>query len=223
MEGNREEAVRAKELSEKKMNSKDYVGAQILISKAQKLYPSMENLSRMLTVCQVHCSTERQVEPGSVPDWYDILQIEQTADEASIKKQFRHLALLLHPDKNKFSGAGAAFQLIEEANRFLCDQSKRSQFDTKRRTMKQRQSQNQPRMNNYPSKNPVSTEMAALFKRMNPPQQKQQQQTQPVYANGQQTFWTMCPFCSIRYQYYIDIMYRALAVKLARNLSQLVI
>ncbi|KAI3953062.1 hypothetical protein MKW98_020257 [Papaver atlanticum] len=210
MGGNKEKAVRAKELAEEKMNSKDYVGAQIMISKAQKLYPSMENISRMLTVCQVHCSAERKVEPGSVPDWYDILQIEQTADEASIKKQFRQLALLLHPDKNKFPGAGAAFQLIEEANRFLCDQSKRSQFDMKRSTMQQRQSQNQPRMNNYPSKNPVSTEMAALFKRMNPPQQKQQQQTQPIYANGPKTFWTMCPFCSTRYQYYLDIMNRDL-------------
>ncbi|KAI3872085.1 hypothetical protein MKW92_047691 [Papaver armeniacum] len=206
MEGNREEAVRAKELAEKKMNRKDYVGAQILISKAEKLYPSMENISRMLTVCQVHCSAERKVEPGSVPDWYRILQIEQTADEASIKKQFKKLALLLHPDKNQFPGAGAAFQLIEEANRFLCDQSKRSQFDMKRSIMQQRQSQNQPRMNNYPSKNPVSTEMAALFKRMNPPQQKQQQQTQP----SPKTFWTMCPFCSTRYQYYLDIMNRDL-------------
>ncbi|KAI3967449.1 hypothetical protein MKX01_012259 [Papaver californicum] len=211
MECNKEEAVRAKELAEKKMNSKDYVGARTMVFKAQKLYPSIENVSQMLTVCDVHCSFERKL-VGSEPDWYGILQIEQTADEASIKKQFRKLALQLHPDKNKFPGAEAAFKLIGEAQRFLCDQSKRSQYDVKHKTMRpgqQRQSQNQPSRNNYPSKQPAGTGTAAQFTRMNPHQQKQQQ-TQPSHANGQQTFWTACPFCSIRYQYYRDIMNRAL-------------
>ncbi|KAI3870876.1 hypothetical protein MKW92_001665 [Papaver armeniacum] len=213
MECNKEEAARAKELAEKKMNSKDYVGARTMVFKAQKLYPSIENVGQMLTVCEVHCSAEHKV-VGSEPDWYGVLQIEQTADEASIKKQFRKLALQLHPDKNKFPGAEAAFKLIGDAQRFLCDQSKRSQFDQKRKSMRpgqQRQSQNQPSRNTYPSKqhsNPVATGTAAQFTRMNPHQQKQQ--TQPSHANGQQTFWTACPFCSIRYQYYRDIMNRAL-------------
>ncbi|KAI3995865.1 hypothetical protein MKX01_020400 [Papaver californicum] len=221
MECNKEESVRAKELAEKKMNSKDYVEAQRMIIKAQKLYPSIENISQMLTVCQVHCSAERKV-LGLDPDWYGILQIEQTADEASIKKQFRKLALQLHPDKNKFPGAEAAFKLIKEAQRFLCDQSKRSQFDMKRKAMRpgqQSQSQNQPSRSNYRSKqpgihsNPSSTGTEAQFKCMNPHQQKQQQTlpvyskgTGPVYSNG--LLWTTCPFCSIRY--HRDIMDRAL-------------
>ncbi|XP_026444635.1 uncharacterized protein LOC113344989 [Papaver somniferum] len=212
MECNKEEGVRAKELVEKKMNSKDYVGARRMVVKAQKLYPGIENISQMLTVCEVHCSAECRV-LGSDPDWYDILQIEQTADEASIKKQFRKLALQLHPDKNKFPGAEAAFKLIEEAQRLLCDQSKRSQFDMKRNTMRpgqQMQSQNHPSRSNDSSKqpgmhsNPSSTGAAAQFKSMNPHQQKQQQ-IPPVYANS--LLWTVCPFCSIRY--HRDIMNRA--------------
>ncbi|KAI3953057.1 hypothetical protein MKW98_020252 [Papaver atlanticum] len=212
MECNKEEGVRAKELAEKKMNSKDYVGARTMVIKAQKLFPSIENISQMLTVCQVHCSAECKV-LGSDPDWYDILQIEQTADEATIKKQFRKLALQLHPDKNKFPGAEAAFKLIEEAQRFLFDQSKRSQFDVKRNIMRpgqQMQSQNQPSRSNDPSKqpgvhsNPSSTGTAAQFKSMNPHPQKQQQ-IPPVYAND--LLWTVCPFCSIRY--HRDIMNRA--------------
>ncbi|KAI3926439.1 hypothetical protein MKX01_032627 [Papaver californicum] len=220
MECNKEEAVRAKELAERKMNNKDYVGAQTMVIKAQKLYPSIENISQMLTVCQVHCSARCKV-LGSDPDWYGILQIEQTADDASIKKQFRKLALQLHPDKNKFPGAEAAFKLIEEAQRFLCDQSKRSQFDMKSKTMRpgqQSQSQNQPSRSNYPSKqpgkhsNPSSTGTSAQFKSMNPHQQKQQQ-TLPVYSVGRPVYsngllWTTCPFCSIRY--HRDIMDKAL-------------
>ncbi|KAI3840410.1 hypothetical protein MKX03_037822 [Papaver bracteatum] len=145
MECNKEEAVRAKELAEKKMKSKDYVGARKMLIKAQKLYPSIENVGKMLTVCQVHCSAELKV--GSDLDWYDILQIKQTADEKSITKKFRKLALELHPDKNKFPGAEAAFQFVTEAHRFLSDLSKRAQFDMKHYTKQQRQSQNQPSMN----------------------------------------------------------------------------
>ncbi|KAI3872083.1 hypothetical protein MKW92_047689 [Papaver armeniacum] len=84
MECNKEEGVRAKELAGKKMNSKDYAGARTMVIKAQKLFPSIENISQMLTVCQAHCSAECKV-LGSDPDWYGILQIEQTADEASIQ------------------------------------------------------------------------------------------------------------------------------------------
>ncbi|KAK8564964.1 hypothetical protein V6N13_020094 [Hibiscus sabdariffa] len=64
-------------------------------------------------------------------DWYGILQLQRSSDEASIKKQYRKLALLLHPNKNKFAGAEAAFKLIGEANTVLTDQTKRSQYDMK--------------------------------------------------------------------------------------------
>ncbi|KAI3834741.1 hypothetical protein MKX03_013994 [Papaver bracteatum] len=210
LKSNREEAVRAKELAEKKMNSKDYVGAQTMISKAQKLYPSMENVSKMLFVCQVHCSSERKVH-GSEPDWYDILQVEQTADEGCIRKQFKKLAVQLHPDKNKFPGAEAAFKLIGQAQRFLCDPLKRSQFDITLKIMRpgqQRKPQNQPGRNDYPSKqpemhsNPASAGTEAPFTSMNRHQQKQQQ--------TQSLFWTECPFCGVRYQYYIHIMHKTI-------------
>ncbi|XP_050875319.1 uncharacterized protein LOC127078952 [Lathyrus oleraceus] len=58
-------------------------------------------------------------------DWYGILQTEKLSEEAVIRKQYRKLALLLHPDKNKFAGAEAAFKLIGEANGVLNDQTKR--------------------------------------------------------------------------------------------------
>ncbi|RVW85996.1 Pumilio-like 5 [Vitis vinifera] len=57
-------------------------------------------------------------------DWYGILQVEQAADDAIIRKRYQKLALLLHPNKNKFVGAEAAFKLIGEENRILSDQGK---------------------------------------------------------------------------------------------------
>jgi DnaJ-class molecular chaperone len=60
----------------------------------------------MLTVCDIHCAAGTKVN-GEI-DWYGILQVVFTNDDTVIKKQYRKLTLLLHPDKNKFAGAEAA-------------------------------------------------------------------------------------------------------------------
>ena len=54
MECNKEEALRAKELAEKKMQNKDFIGARKFALKAQQLYPELENITQMLIVCDVH-------------------------------------------------------------------------------------------------------------------------------------------------------------------------
>jgi len=84
----------------------------------------------MLTVCDVHCVAGAK--ENVQIDWYGILQVPETADDAQIKKQYHKLALLLHPDKNKFEGAEAAFKLVGEANETPTDRSKRSLYDMKR-------------------------------------------------------------------------------------------
>ncbi|KMZ61026.1 hypothetical protein ZOSMA_55G00780 [Zostera marina] len=130
MDCNKDEATRALNLAEKKMEAKDFEGAKKFVLKAQKLFPGIDYIPYLLAVCEVHCSSG----VTGLEDWYSILQVEVTADEASIKKQYRKLVLRLHPDKNKFAGAEAAFELIKEAHRTLSDSSKRSLYDMKRRT-----------------------------------------------------------------------------------------
>lgn len=214
MECNKEEAVRAKALAEKKMQCRDFIGARKMVLKAQHLFPDLENVSQMLTVCQVHCSAETKV-MGS-EDWYGILQVEPTADESLIKKQYRKLALLLHPDKNKFAGAEAAFKLVGEAHRTLSDKSKRSIYDLKRSAgVKTVVLNPQPRQQGKPSdtrKQPPAPSCyanpAASFANLNQTQATHQQQTQAAF--GSLTFWTMCPSCGIRYQYYRTIINKAL-------------
>ncbi|XP_077232446.1 uncharacterized protein LOC143869772 [Tasmannia lanceolata] len=204
MECNKEEAIRAKGIAEKKMLSKDFLGARKIVLKAQQLFPDLENISQMLTVCDVHCSAE--LKGGMLEmDWYGILQVEHNADEVSIKKQYRKLALLLHPDKNKFAGAEAAFKLIGEAQRVLSDPTKRSLHDMKRKIATRNpvpRQPPQPKSNSNVMRPPVPNNFTGHF----PPQQ---QQTQASFANGS-TFWTICPFCGIKYQYYRSILDRAL-------------
>uniref|UniRef100_A0A1J3FAI9 DnaJ-like protein subfamily B member 14 n=4 Tax=Noccaea caerulescens TaxID=107243 RepID=A0A1J3FAI9_NOCCA len=132
MDCNKEEASRAKQLAEEKMIAGDFVGAQKLLTKAQRLFPSLENLPQMIATCDVHSSAAEKIK--GLDNWFAILQVQPYADADSIKKQFRKLALLLHPDKNQFAGAEAAFKLVGEAKRLLSDPAKRSQYDIRYRS-----------------------------------------------------------------------------------------
>ena len=42
--------------------------------------------------------------------FYEILEIEKTASEGQIKKAYRRLSLMTHPDKNGYDGADEAFK-----------------------------------------------------------------------------------------------------------------
>ncbi|KAJ0726790.1 putative DnaJ domain, Chaperone J-domain superfamily [Helianthus annuus] len=126
MECNRDEAVRAKTIAESKMMKNDFEGGRKFALKAQKLFPELENMSQLLAVCDVHCAAAQN---DAAKDLYGILQVDSLADMATIKKQYRKLALVLHPDKNHFPGAESAFKLIVEANMILSDNAKRTLYD----------------------------------------------------------------------------------------------
>ncbi|CAA2961169.1 Hypothetical predicted protein, partial [Olea europaea subsp. europaea] len=193
MECNKEEAIRAKDIAQKKMENKDFIGARKFLMKAQQLYPALDNISQMNLVCEVHCSAENRVY-GNEKDWYGILKIEQTADVVSIRKQFRKLALLLHPDKNRFAGAADAFKLIGDALAVLTNSEKRVQYDNKCKLARTSQAPNVGRppwvQNNF--RNNVSSQF------MN--QQSQQETQQGLYDN--QPTRIICLFCSRWIQYY---------------------
>ncbi|KAJ1414268.1 hypothetical protein SESBI_19122, partial [Sesbania bispinosa] len=197
------------------MENKDFTGARKFALRAQQLYPDLENIAQMLVVCDVHCSAEQRLY-GNVMDWYKILQIEVTDNDATIKKQYRKFALQLHPDKNKFAGAEAAFKLIGEAQRVLLDREKRSSFDMNLRRFPMNKTANampshhqQKVQTNF---NPVmQTNIRPSFTNLNPQQQQQSRQPSQQGINGDRpTFWTVCSFCSMRYEYYREVLNRSL-------------
>lgn len=198
MECNKEEAIRALQIAEKKMQNNDFTGALKIAKKAQQLFPELENISQLLTVCEVHCSALNKL--GSEMNWYGILQVEQMVDVVTIKKQYRRLALLLHPDKNKFAGAEAAFKLIGEANRVLTDEAKRSTFDLKWRGVVRNAAPNSS-LHQSNGNTSVQKDDRAAKNHQNIPHSifTGWQQYQQAHLN---TFWTCCPFCKVRYQYY---------------------
>ncbi|XP_039146647.1 uncharacterized protein LOC120283912 [Dioscorea cayenensis subsp. rotundata] len=207
MECNKEEAIRARGIAEDKMQKKDFVAARKIALKAQQLFADLDNISQLLTVCEVHCSAAVKV--NGETDWYGILKVEPTAEESLIKKQYRKLALSLHPDKNKFPGAEAAFKLIGEAYMTLSDKGKRSQHDLKRSSrlaVPPRQSSQQTSRTSYVKKQPA---YANSVQNTTTGRSNGLNQQQPT-TSGLQTFWTVCPYCGMRYQYYKSILNRAL-------------
>ena len=66
-------------------------------------------------------------------DHYSALGLRSDAHAADIKKAFRQLASLYHPDRNTDPDAPARFRQVQEANNVLSDTDKRQAYDDNRR------------------------------------------------------------------------------------------
>ncbi|CAJ0580001.1 unnamed protein product, partial [Mesorhabditis spiculigera] len=62
-------------------------------------------------------------------DYYEILNVQKTASDDDIKKEYRKLALQLHPDKCRAPHATEAFKALGNAYAVLSNREKRQQYD----------------------------------------------------------------------------------------------
>lgn len=62
-------------------------------------------------------------------NYYHILNLSKNASISEIKKAYRRLALLYHPDVNQSKDANTRFILINKAYNTLIDPEKRQQYD----------------------------------------------------------------------------------------------
>jgi curved DNA-binding protein len=62
-------------------------------------------------------------------DYYALLGVPRTADQAAIKAAYRALARQLHPDVNKDPAAAERFKRVNEAHAVLSDPEKRAKYD----------------------------------------------------------------------------------------------
>ncbi|KAL2334479.1 hypothetical protein Fmac_015692 [Flemingia macrophylla] len=130
MECYKDEATRAKEIAERMFAAKDTLGAKKFALKALNLFPALESISQLIATLDVYLSTENKT--NGEADWYGVLGVDPLSDDDTIRKQYRKLALILHPDKNKSVGADGAFKLISEAWNLLSDKTKRAAYDHRR-------------------------------------------------------------------------------------------
>lgn len=108
-------AEKAKARAEEKFRSNDVRGARVQALKAQSLFPALPGLAQALTAYSVHLAAATRKLPSGGTDWHAVLDVPPTAGADAIKKKFKRLCLLTHPDKNPSAAADGAFKLVVRA------------------------------------------------------------------------------------------------------------
>ncbi|NXJ72513.1 DJC14 protein, partial [Rostratula benghalensis] len=84
---------------------------------------SEEEVGRLLAMAEV---PEEELNP------FQVLGAEATASDAELKKAYRRLAVLVHPDKNHHPRAEAAFKVLRAAWDMVSSPERRKEYETKR-------------------------------------------------------------------------------------------
>ncbi|KAM6547495.1 hypothetical protein CsatB_019171 [Cannabis sativa] len=210
MEWNREEGIKAKEIAEKKLIANDIMGAKKFALKAQTLYPNLEGISKLILTIEVYICAENKIN-GVVTDWYGILGVDPKADDDTIRKQYRKLALMLHPDKNNSIGADDAFKLILEAWNLLSNKEQRDAYDKERNKakMSSHDDQNVHSKKNHEASSSKPAEAAAgTTTKPKPPENStsgaghEDHHHHSHSSSNPYTFWTVCHWCKMEIEYF---------------------
>ncbi|KAI0542245.1 hypothetical protein GGR58DRAFT_301254 [Xylaria digitata] len=93
--------------------------------KIQELDPEDRTIIREIR------KAELELKKSQRKDYYKILGVAKDADDGAIKKAYRKLAIIHHPDKNRDDeGAAERFKDIGEAYETLSDPQKRARYDS---------------------------------------------------------------------------------------------
>ncbi|KAJ0247093.1 Uncharacterized protein HA466_0165510 [Hirschfeldia incana] len=213
MESNKDKAIKLIGIAERKISENDYVGAKKFVDKAQNLYPKLDGLKQVSMMIDVYISASDKINRKGEADWYGVLGVDPLANDEAIKKQYKVQALLLHPDKNKFTGATEAFKLISEAWCVLSDKAQRFSYDLKRKSkdissgMQQKEpkrhktdfSWKQPKHEyEYESESDPETEPDFTWKKA---QYKRERDFSWRHVKATSTFWTKCDRCNTYCQF----------------------
>lgn len=91
----------------------------------QEANPSEPNIAKDIR------NAELELKKSKRKDYYKILGIQKDATDTEIKKAYRKLAIIHHPDKNPDDpDAAERFKEIQEAHETLSDSQKRARYDS---------------------------------------------------------------------------------------------
>ncbi|KAK6241284.1 DnaJ domain - like 10 [Theobroma cacao] len=127
MDGSTTEAERWLSIAEKLLASRDLQGTRTFAIRARESAPVLAD--------QILAVTDTLLTAQANPqDWYGILQlVPLTQSMEVVASQYRKLALLLNPGKNRLSFADQAFRVVSEAWNVLSNPSKKTLYDNELR------------------------------------------------------------------------------------------
>ncbi|XP_074353817.1 uncharacterized protein LOC141692777 [Apium graveolens] len=124
----RSESQRLLGIASKLLETRDLAGAKGFATSAQDSDPLLDGSDQILAIADVLLAADNKVN-GKV-NWYAILQLSSRCNDlVLLKKQYRKLAILLHPDKNKYSYCCEAFKLVSDAWDVVSDSSRKAVYD----------------------------------------------------------------------------------------------
>lgn len=192
---NRAEADRLVGVAEKLLEARDLPGAREFATLAQETDPLVDGSDQILAVADVLLASEKRI--NGYYDWYSVLQIGGRSDDQDhIKNQYRRMAILLHPDKNKLPYADQAFRLVGEAWAVLSDPARKPVYDRElliySKVELPMNNSSQPAGKKLPVKRgrPPATATVEAAKGL-------EEKLSPKLS----TFWTGCPYCCRLYEY----------------------
>ncbi|PNX90930.1 chaperone dnaJ-domain containing protein, partial [Trifolium pratense] len=219
--GNRAEAERWLYTANKLLSARDLHGARSFAIRARESDPTFDASELLLAVIDTLLAGESRINDHHT-DWYGILQIlRYTTNIDHIANQYRRLALLLDPNRNPFAFSGHAFSLVHDAWSVLSNPAKKAMYDSDLRLHTTPpvpvQVQVQPQQsvpqyqqhqthNSTPKRNPRSREgVAEPIRNPNesaePARQTRTGSAAETDGNGKISFWTLCPYCYVYYEY----------------------
>ncbi|XP_063149596.1 dnaJ homolog subfamily C member 14 [Candoia aspera] len=86
-------------------------------------FQSGEEVTRLLSMAH---TPEEELNP------FQVLGLEATASDVELKRAYRHLAVLVHPDKNEHPQAEEAFKVLRAAWDIVSNPEKRKEYEIKR-------------------------------------------------------------------------------------------
>ncbi|OMO63520.1 hypothetical protein COLO4_32383 [Corchorus olitorius] len=123
MDGNSSEAERWLSIAEKLLASRDLHGTRTFALRARESAPILADQILAITDTLLTAQANPQ-------DWYGILQLDPlTQSMEVVASQYRKLALLLDPRKNRLTFADQAFRIVSEAWNVLSTGSSAAEGD----------------------------------------------------------------------------------------------
>ncbi|KAG9141296.1 hypothetical protein Leryth_001772 [Lithospermum erythrorhizon] len=190
MEPNLAEALKAKICAEKYFAEGDFTGARNYALKAQMICPQLDGILQMVATFGVYTASEVRIN-GEL-DHYGIIGVEPSAVRSTIKRQYKKMAVLLHPDKNKCAGADGAFKYVSDSWTLLSDHKKRGKYDRRRN-------------------------VSALHAPGSGGSYIDYSKAHVASHHRHDTFWTVCTSCHVQYEYLLKYVNKRLSCKNCRG------